>query len=555
MGTYIKLLKDIKLSDLNSVGGKNASLGEMISGLSRTGVKVPEGFAITVDAYWELLKENSIEQKLSTLLSELDRKSYTNLHEISSKAKALIIDSNFPVEVAREIIESYKYLSGKKVLASVAVRSSATAEDLPGASFAGQHDSYLNVEGVDELIIAVKKCFASLYNERAIKYREDNGFGHNFPLSVGVQRMIRSDLACSGVAFTLEPESGNENIVLITGVWGLGENIVQGTVSPDEFYVFKPSLKSGKKSIISKKTGEKALTMTYDHNRANTEINIDTPLEKREKFVLKNDEVIKLAGWTMAIEVHYQKHMDIEWAKDGIENEIYIVQARPETVHSSAKNKTITEYNLKEKGKVLATGVAVGEKIVTGIARKLKSPDDIDSVKDGDILVTDITSPDWDPVLKKVSAIITNKGGRTSHAAIVARELGAAAIVGTGTATNIINDGDVITVSCAEGKIGFVYQGVVSFEKTEIDPGVIEMPFTKAMIIISDPEKAYKLSMYPNDGVGLLRLEFAINNEIKIHPMALVKYDLVTDSEARKEIDKLTHLYSDKRAYFVDKLS
>jgi pyruvate, water dikinase len=554
MKNYIRSFKDIRLGDIKIVGGKNASLGEMTGMLESAGIRVPEGFAVTVDAYWDMLEENGIKDQLSEILNSLDKKQFSNLKQVSVKAKELISNCVFPEAIKSVIIEAYKFLSAQGELPAVAVRSSATAEDLPGASFAGQHESFLNIKGENELIEAIKKCFASLFTERAIKYREDKGFGHMLPLSVGIQRMVRADLACSGVCFTLEPESGHENIILVTGAWGLGENVVQGNVIPDEFYIFKPSLATGKKAILSKKLGDKAKTLTYDHERPNTTINTETPPEKREQFVLTDTEIISLAHWTLIIETHYKMHMDIEWAKDGLNNEIYIVQARPETAHGE-KTGTIITYALTEKGKILSRGVAVGEKIVSGIVRKLDSPAEIDKVQQGDILVTDITSPDWDPVLKKVSAIITNKGGRTSHAAIVAREMGAAAIVGTGNATELIADGASITVSCAEGRIGFIYEGMLKWEKTEIDTGAVLMPETKAMIIIADPEKAYTLSMYPNDGVGLLRLEFAITNEIKIHPMALAKFENVKDEIARAEIEKITRGYPDKKSFFIDKLS
>lgn len=557
MKAYIKNFSEISIDDVPTVGGKNASLGEMYNKLSSKGIRVPDGFATTAFAFQKFLEFNKITTTLKALLSSLNKKDFSNLDEVGAKARTIISNAKMPDEISKEIIQHYHDLCGNKPI-EVAVRSSATTEDLPNASFAGQHESYLNIKGDEAVIDAVHKCFTSLYTARAIKYREDNGFAHDkVLLSVGVQKMVRSDKACSGVGFTLEPESGFENLIHLAGVWGLGENIVQGAVTPDEFYVFKPTLRQGKNAIIQKKLGSKLQTMIYADEGANAStININTPAEKCAEYVLSNDEIIQLANWALLIEEHYQKHMDIEWAKDGFTNELFIIQARPETVHSQRNTALIEEYELKERGKVLTSGNAIGEKVATGIARILHSPNDASNLNEGEIVVTDITSPDWDPILKKASAIITNKGGRTSHASIVAREQGVPAIVGCNNATAAIKDGQIITVSCCEGSTGYVYEGKLNFVKNEIDISKIEKPdSTEVMLILADPDKAFQLSFYPNDGVGLLRLEFIITHFIQAHPMALVNFNSLKDESAKQKIIKLTQGYADKKEFFVDKLS
>ncbi len=556
MSVYIKKFSEIGIADVPVVGGKNASLGEMFTQLSAKGIKVPDGFATTAVSFWDFIDYNELRYALRDIMARLDNKKFSNLKETGLQARILILNAKMPKDFADSIIAAYKDLSGKEY-AEVAVRSSATAEDLPEASFAGQHESYLNIKGEKAVLDAVQKCFASLYTDRAIKYREDNGFAHErVALSVGVQKMIRSDKACSGVGFTLEPESGFRDIIHLAGVWGLGENIVQGTVTPDEFLVFKPSLIQGKKSVIQKKLGDKSLTMIYSDNGKDTVINIETPKEKKEQFVLNENEITKLANWALQIEQHYKKPMDIEWAKDGITGELFIIQARPETVHSRKNPLQIKEYKLLTKGKVLVSGEAIGTKIATGFARILDSPKDADKLKEGEIVVTDLTSPDWDPILKNAAAIITNKGGRTSHASIIAREIGVPAIVGCGNATSVITDGQLITVSCCEGEKGFVYEGKLPFKETQLDFSQMKMPeSTEVMMIIGDPEKAFKLSFYPNDGIGLMRLEFIINDSVKIHPMALVKFNELKDQDAKQKIEELTHHYPDKEKYFVEKLA
>ncbi len=557
MQTLIKKFKDIRLTDLPAVGGKNASLGEMLSQLSSKGINVPDGFATTAFAFNAFLEEYDLKQKLQALMKDLDRSTYGNLKEIGVRARDLIEREALLSSLREAVLKAYTELGGGS-LVEVAVRSSATAEDLPQASFAGQHESYLNVKGEAALLEAVQHCFASLYTDRAIKYREDNGFEHDkVAISVGVQKMVRADKACSGVGFTLEPESGFRDIIHISGVWGLGENIVQGAVTPDEFFVFKPTLKEGKKAIVQKKLGEKEKTMVYaDGNKDTAIVNLNTRADKREQWVLQDEEVTQLAQWAQLIEEHYQKPMDIEWAKDGNTGLLYIIQARPETVQSRKSPYELIEYQLAEKGEELASGNAVGSKLASGIARVLQSPEEAGKLGDGEIVVTDMTSPDWDPILKKSAAIVTNKGGRTSHASIVARELGVPAVVGCGNATESIQDGEPITVSCSEGKTGYVYKGRLPFKEVKHDFTHVKRPaLTRVMMIVGDPDQAFRLSFYPNDGVGLMRLEFIITHFVQVHPMALVKFSSLKDEEVKATIEKLTHHYPDKQAYFVDKLS
>ncbi len=558
MSRYIVFFNEISLQDIQSVGGKNASLGEMYNNLSEKGIRVPYGFAITADAFRYFLSDNNLESPLAELMATLDKVQFSNLREVGEKARALMMEVSMPEDLGSAIISAYWELC-ETVPAPVAVRSSATAEDLPQASFAGQHESYLNVVGDEDLLMAVQKCFTSLYTDRAIKYRIDNQFEHNKVfLSVGVQKMARADNGCSGVAFTIEPESGFRDVIHLAGVWGLGENIVQGTVSPDEFLVFKPSLRMNKKAIIQKSIGEKTKMMIYgtDEGTKATTVNIDTPLELRNKPVLSDAEIHQLSKWALSIEEHYKMPMDIEWAKDGINGDIFIIQARPETVHGIAKPLAITTYKLKGKTTVIAAGQAIGSKIASGRARILTSPKDAFKVQDGDIIVTELTSPDWDPILTKAAAIVTDKGGRTSHASIVAREIGIPAVIGTGNATQTIKDGSLITVSCAEGKTGYVYEGKLTWEEQNFNARNIKMPQrTKAMLIAGDPAKAFKMSFYPNNGVGLLRIEFIINHTIGIHPMALVKFNELTDTEVVQKIDRITQGYTDKKDFFVEKLA
>lgn len=560
---HILFFNQISINDIAKVGGKNASLGEMYNQLNPKGIGIPNGFALSADAYRFFRKHNNIEQQLNDLLLSLDTENYANLTAIGETARALIFSGVFPNEIIDAINDAYQTLSdncGIKNL-DVAVRSSATAEDLPTASFAGRMESYLNISGEKQLLEAVHRCYASLFTDRAIKYRHDMGFtGIDVAISVGVQQMVRSDKASSGVAFTIDPDSGFENGIIINSAWGLGENIVQGRVTPDEWLVFKPTLFNEKLNpILKSHCGRKEYTMLYVQNAESasaekTIVNINTPSEKQNEFSLTKKEVIQLAQWCHKIEQHYGKAMDIEWAKDGLNDQLYIVQARPETVHGKDQKQVREIFTLKEKGKLITTGIALGDKIATGKARIILNPQDGDQLQKGEILVTDITNPDWDPVLKKAAAIITNKGGRTSHAAIVARELGTVAVVGCGNATEIIKNCQEITVSCAEGKEGNIYQGILKWDIKEQDFSQLPTPKTKPMFILADPDRAFELSNYPNQGVGLLRLEFAISNSIRIHPLALIEPEKVHDEKIKKEINKLTKDYSTGKEYFVNKL-
>jgi len=553
---------EIGIKDVGLVGGKNASLGEMYRKLSRKGVRVPNGFAITALAYKRLVEQSGIQEHIGGILGGLNTKNVNELMKGGEEIRELILKAPFPKDLEEEIKKAYRKLcrqyGGEK---DVAVRSSATAEDLPDASFAGQQETFLNIAGEYHLMEACRKCFASLFTNRAISYRVDKGFDHfKVYLSIGVQKMVRSDRASSGVMFTLDTESGFKDAVLITGSWGLGENVVQGAVNPDEYYVFKPTLKKGKRSILSKKLGSKKLKMVYakDGSKVPTK-NLRTPDDERKMFVLNEDEILKLAKWACIIEDHYKKQMDIEWAKDGILGELFIVQARPETVHSSKKANVLHQYTLAKKGPALVKGESVGEKIGQGKAAVIKNVHDIEKFRKGQVLVTEMTDPDWEPVMKIASAIVTNLGGRTCHAAIVSRELGIPCVIGTGDATKKIKSNDDITVSCAEGETGVVYRGILPFKLTEVDVTRIPKTKTKIMMNMGIPEQAFEKSFIPNDGVGLAREEFIINSYIKIHPNALLDYDrLKKDPENAgliERIDELTHGYRDKRQFFIDKLA
>lgn len=560
MSKYIRFFSDLNNQDTAAVGGKNASLGEMIRELGPKGISIPAGFATTAQAYWDYLEHNQLREKLISNFDKLDKKEFKNLKQIGKKLRDLMLQGEFPEELAQAIKEGYAQLEEKEeVLTSVAVRSSATAEDLPEASFAGQHDSFMNIQGPQNTLETCKKCFASLFTDRAIRYREHNGFDHmQVALSAGVQKMVRSDKASAGVAFTILPDTGFDQVIFLTGSWGLGDNVVQGAVNADEFHVFKPALKKGLRSIISKNLGSKEKTMVYAgtaSKKGDTTVNKKTAEKNQKKFVLSDEEVHKLAVWAMEIEEHYGRAMDIEWAKDGESGQLYIVQARPETVHSGKEKTSIKEYKLKSEGKLITSGTGIGDKITKGVSRRLDSPDESDKLKEGDVLVTDITNPDWDNVMKKASAIITNSGGRTSHAAIVARELGAVAVVGTENATETIKDGQEITVSCAVGSSGEIYEGFLEWEENEIDFQKFDEPKTEVMLILADPELAYSYSSYPVKGVGLMRLEFVINNTIQIHPLALLHFDMLKDSKAKSKIEELTASYPEKRLFFVEKLA
>jgi pyruvate,water dikinase len=553
---YIKTFHEVGLSDVHRVGGKNASLGELFQNLAQLDIKVPDGFAITVDGFDAFMMTGSIRAQLTFLLDSIDYQTFSNLQQVSEEAKRLIIELSLPNDVTEEIFSAYSELTLKYGPDThVAVRSSATAEDLADASFAGQYESYLNIHGKEELLSAVKKCYASLFNARALKYRIDRGFSlEQAQLSVGVQVMIRADLACSGVCFTVDPDTGFRDVVVVTGAWGLGDNIVQGKVEPDEFHVFKGSIEAGKKGIIRKKMGTKALTLGYAYVGVGVE-NRPTPVSKQKSWVLSDDEIETLAKWSVRIEEHYKRAMDIEWAKDGYTKELYIVQARPETVHGRDERLVLREYHLQPKCHPEVEGQAVGIHIAVGRARVLHSLSEAARIEPGDVLVAETTNPDWDVVMKKASAIVTNHGGRTSHAAIVARELGVAAVVGAPNATGLISDGKWITVDCSTGKIGKVYSGKLDFEVVVHELDTLPQTETTPMLVLSDPDKAYEWSFYPNGGVGLMRLEFLIANVIQIHPMACVRFDELGSPEERQQINSLTEGYQDKASYFVDRLS
>ncbi len=562
MHMFIKKFSEISIHDLPLVGGKNASLGEMFSQLTPKGILVPDGFAITAEAYRLFLKENNLYQRLEDIVGKLDKTNFSNLEAIGQQARDLIRNAVLPAVVVTEIAQAYQDLCTREgAVISLAVRSSATAEDLPSASFAGQLESFLNINGAQALVKTVHRCFTSLFTNRAIKYREDQGFGNaDVAISVGVQKMVRSDLAASGVAFTLDPDTGFDKVVVINSIYGLGENIVQGRSTPDEFVLFKPHIGSKFNPIFQKKLGEKEWTMVYaDVEQTGEPVdNQPTELGKGDAYSIADADVLTLGQWCVKIEDHYQKPMDIEWAKDGLTGKMYIVQARPETVHSKEKKQratTVRTFKIQSKGKKLAEGIALGEKIATGKARLLRSPKEAHLLQEGEVLVTDITNPDWDPIMKRAAAIITNKGGRTSHAAIVARELGTVAIVGSGDATDKIHDGEEITVCCAEGKTGFIYAGKAEWTVEEKDISNLKMPKTAPMLILGDPSLAFQQSFLPNRGVGLLRMEFMITHHIQVHPLALTRFEQLTDEKAREEITHLTRHYRDKKDFFVDHLA
>lgn len=555
--------EEIGIDDIPFVGGKNASLGEMYRELDANGVKVPNGFAVTAEAYRSFLREAGLDKKIREMMKDLDTCNLENLRDRGSSIRHAMVSASLPTDVEQAITDAYDRLNeGNRSPVDVAVRSSATAEDLPDASFAGQQETYLNVQGRPGLLDALKRCFASLFTDRAISYRADKGFDHlKIALSVGVQRMVRSDLATSGVMFSIDTETGFPDVVLINASYGLGENVVQGSVNPDEYYVFKPTLKKGCSPILQKKIGSKEFKLVYDIGGSKMVKNVPVPLDDRQRFALTDDEILLLSRWACVIEDHYSLKrgrfcpMDMEWAKDGQTGELFIVQARPETVQSQKKKDTLEIYHLQERGRVLVTGRSVGEKIARGAVRVIKSPQYLEQFKKGEVLVTDKTDPDWEPIMKNAAAIVTNRGGRTCHAAIVSRELGLPAIVGTEMATETLKDGQIVTVSCAEGDTGFVYEGSLPFEMECVNLKGLVRPATKVMMNIANPEEAFGFSTIPNDGVGLAREEFIITTYIKIHPMALVKYDQIKDLSVKEEIDRLTIGYSDKTEFFVEKLA
>ncbi len=551
-----KRFDDLGIEDIPLVGGKNASLGEMRRALTGQGVPVPDGFATTAAAYRHFLKETKLASLIEDSLGNLDLGGIHELQRCSARIRDAITSAPLPDALEREIRAGYAELCARAgEIVSVAVRSSATAEDLPDASFAGAQETYLNVVGEEALLKACLRCYASLFYERAISYRADKGYAHTkVALSIGVQRMVRSDLGSSGVIFTIDTESGFRDVVLINAAYGLGENVVKGSVNPDEYCVFKPTLRAGFRPILQKIVGRKEVKMIYDTGAASVK-NVPVLESDRARFALSDDDILKLARWACLIEAHYRKPMDIEWAKDGITGELFIVQARPETVQSRKDTNVLELYELEERGKVLLTGRSVGAKIASGPVRVISNPEMLDEFRDGEILVAEKTDPDWEPVMKKAAAIITDRGGRTCHAAIVSRELGLPAIVGTECGTASLKDGDVLTVSCANGDTGLVYEGRLPFRVQRTDLKQIRRPRTKIMMNVANPEKAFALSFIPNDGVGLAREEFIITSYIKAHPLALIDYAKIKDASIRAELDKLTIGYDDKAQFFVDKLA
>ena len=547
---------DLSMRDLSQVGGKNASLGEMIRELSSMGIEVPDGYAITVEAYEEFLSHNNIKDTLSRTLASLDHEMLANLPDVGHTCRNIVMTGSLPPKVEDAIRKKHQnFLASYGADLSFAIRSSATAEDSPTASFAGQHESFLNVNGIDQVLQSVKQCYASLFNDRAIKYRIDNGFSDmSVALSVGVQVMVRSDKGSAGVAFTIEPENGNENLIYITGAWGLGESVVQGAVNTDEFYMFKPALEAGKNGLVYRLLGSKEQMLVYGEGGQKTTWRKTSP-SQRDQFVLDSEEVNKLGIWCAAIAKHYGMPMDIEWAKDGITQKIFIVQARPETVHNQQKKISIKEYRLHTADRPILSGKAIGNSIVSGKVRIVRSLADGSKVEHGDIIVADITNPDWNALLRRAICIVTNKGGRTSHASIVARELGISAVVGTGNATETLRDGQVVTVSCANGDVGLVYDKQLQWVEREIAFKPLSDIHVKPMLILSDPQKALFYASYPSEGVGLLRMEFTISNALQIHPMALVKFDGLPNNSEKKQIEALTRHYADKKEFFVDKLA
>lgn len=550
---FIKFFNEVSIKDVPTVGGKNASLGEMYTKLTKKGLRIPNGFATTSLAYDNFLNNNGLRNDLKEVLKGLDTHNTRDLIHRGAQVRKMINEADFSKQFTREIIKAYRKLSTESKVKnlSVAVRSSATAEDLPDASFAGQQETFLNVTGEKDLLIAVKKCIASLFTNRAISYRVDKNFDHfSIALSVGVQKMVRSDLGSSGVMFTIDTESGFRNIVLINSIYGLGENMVQGRVNPDEFYIFKPTRK-----IIHRAIGKKSVKMIYNFKGRNPVKNIPVLPAKRRKYSISDEQVLQLADWGMIIEKHYKRPMDIEWGLDGRTKELYILQARPETVQSVKDYNIIERYELQRKSKVIVSGQSVGNRIGTGAANRIMDIKDIYSFKKGQVLVTDMTDPDWEPIMKIASAIVTDKGGRTCHAAIVSRELGIPCVVGTEKGSKLIKSGQNVSVSCAEGEEGFVYEGKIPFKVHETNIGQLKRPKTKIMMNLGEPDLAFLDSFIPNDGVGLARLEFIINNYIKIHPLALIHYNKITDKKVKKEIDQLTLTYKNKSQYFVDRLS
>ena len=551
--------EQLRMSDVEVVGGKNASLGEMISQLP-DGVRVPTGFATTAHAFREFLKHDGLADRISQRLATLDTEDVRALAAAGAEIRGWVEAQPFPADLEKAIRDAFVVLAGDNPQASFAVRSSATAEDLPDASFAGQQETFLNVVGIEDILHKMKEVFASLYNDRAISYRVHKGFAHDVvALSAGVQRMVRSDLGAAGVMFTIDTESGFSDVVFITSSYGLGETVVQGAVNPDEFYVHKPALKAGKQAVIRRNLGSKLIKMEFstpEEKAATGKLvkTVDTTVEARNRYSLSNEDVTELARYALIIEQHYGRPMDIEWGKDGTDGKLYILQARPETVKSQQQGKAEQRYKLKGTGTILAEGRAIGQKIGTGPVRLVHSITEMDRVQPGDVLVTDMTDPNWEPVMKRASAIVTNRGGRTCHAAIIARELGIPAVVGCGNATERLKDGTLVTVACSEGDTGYIYEGLLETEVTEVTRG--EMPHIglKVMMNVGNPQLAFDFAQMPNNGVGLARLEFIINNNIGVHPKAILDYPNV-DNDLKKAVESVARGHASPRAFYVDKLA
>ena len=558
MSQYVRFFEEFGIGDVPLVGGKNASLGEMYRELSGDGVRIPNGFATTADAYRLMLEQAGAMEGLHQALDELDPADVNDLARRGKRARELVYGAGLPQVVTEEIHDGYRRLQdeyGEDV--SLAVRSSATAEDLPSASFAGQQDTFLNIRGEASLIDACRRCFASLFTDRAIHYRVDQGFDHfQVALSIGVMKMVRSDLSASGVFFSLDTESGFRDVVFITGAYGLGENVVQGAVDPDEFYVHKPTFEQGHRAVLRRMLGDKAVKMIFvEGETKHTTRNVPAPKADRQRFCIDDEDVLQLADYAIKIERHYGRPMDMEWAKDGLDGKLYVVQARPETVASQRKATTLEEYVLDGAGKVIAEGRAVGEKIATGRAHVIENLTHLSEFVPGEVLLADTTTPDWEPVMKTAAAIVTNRGGRTCHAAIVARELGVPAVVGTGDGTTRIPNGVAVTVSCAEGDTGRVYEGEVAFHVQRTELGELRRPATEIMVNLGNPDLAFKTSFLPNDGVGLARMEFIVSESIKAHPIALLHPEQLADAQARSAIAQLTRGYADGESFFVQRLS
>ncbi|MBO2658630.1 phosphoenolpyruvate synthase [Shewanella algae] len=556
MQQYVLWYQELGMGDVNKVGGKNASLGEMISNLANAGVQVPGGFATTSHAFNEFLEQSGVNQKIYDILDTLDVDDVNALAKVGAQIRQWVIETPFQPELEQAIREAYEKLASETQDASFAVRSSATAEDMPDASFAGQQETFLNVKGFEAVLVAIKHVFASLFNDRAISYRVHQGYDHRgVALSAGVQRMVRSDKAASGVMFTMDTESGNKDVVFITSSFGLGEMVVQGAVNPDEFYVHKPTLTAGHKAVVRRNIGSKLIQMVYSDDASHgKQVKIeDVAKEQRMTFSINDEEVMELAKQAMIIEKHYGRPMDIEWAKDGNDGRLYIVQARPETVRSREDVQLIERYHLKSRGEVICEGRAIGHKVGSGVAKVLNSIDEMDKIQPGDVLVTDMTDPDWEPIMKRASAIVTNRGGRTCHAAIIARELGVPAVVGCGDVTDKIQNGQEVTVSCAEGDTGYIYQGKLEFDviSSRVD-SMPDLPM-KIMMNVGNPDRAFDFARLPNEGVGLARLEFIINRMIGIHPKALLEFDQQTD-ELKAEITEMIAGYESPVEYYVARL-